>query len=111
HMACYTGPQSLGALFKSTFDSSHTNTERKRIVLFCKLAKIYNNKRGFKITPTMNQYHAYCVKKALDISLPESLSNRDLLDENSYAFEEIAELKDATNLLKKASTNEINNLF
>lgn len=111
HMASYTAPQSFMTQLKSTFDSSHIDTERKRIVLFCRLVKIYNNKRGFKMTPTLNQHHAYSVKRALDISLPESLKNKDLLDENSYAFEEIAALKDATNVLKKLDANEIKELL
>ena len=53
------------------------------------------------MTPTLNQHHAYSVKRALDISLPESLKNKDLLDENSYAFEEIAALKDATKTMEQ----------
>jgi hypothetical protein len=111
HMARYTAPQSFMTQLKNTLNSSHIDTERKRIVLFCKLVKIYNNKRGFKMTPTLNQHHAYSVKKALDISLPESLKNRDLLDENSYAFVEIPSLINAIDLLKKASADEINNLL
>jgi hypothetical protein len=83
----------------------------KRIVLFCRLIKDYNHKRGFKITPTLNQHHVYRIKHTLNITLPEYLTNKDLLDGNSYAFVEIGDLKNATDELVKLSADEVASYF
>lgn len=108
YMTHFTGSKPTAAHFYSIFDSSHNiDNVTKKIVRFCKLIKDYNNARGFKITPTPNQQHAYLVKTALNITLPESLKNKDLLDENSYAFIEIENLIIDTNELIKLSADEL----
>ncbi len=111
HMAAFTDIQSLATQIWSKFDPSYIDSTRKRIVLLCRLIKKYNNERGFKTNPTPNQYHAYCVKKALNVSLPKSLNNKDLLDGDSYAFVEFAELREAYAILRKANEEEITSLF
>lgn len=112
HMAAFKEPQPSEAFWHRIVNSSHLpGNICKRIVLFCKLVKDYNNKRGFKITPTLNQHHACGVKLALDCSLPESLTNKDLLDEKSYAFAEIANLQEYVDELIQLNTDEVANFF
>lgn len=101
--------ESIITQLMSIFDSYYEmDNAKKRITLFCKLAEKYNTARGTKTTPTVNQYQAYEVKKTLNITLPDSCYDKDLFDDNIYAFDEFKQLLKDTAILIHASEEEIN---
>lgn len=98
----------ITARFLNIFNSSHDiDNVKKRIIIFCALAKKYNNARGSKITPTINQHQAYYIKKTLGIHLPASLCNDNLLDEHVYALEEFTQLHNEVRILIDSNDSEV----
>lgn len=100
--------QPIEALFLSFFNSSYyPENIKKRVVLFCTLAKEYNNARLNKITPTAAQCEVYVVKKDLDIAIPDA----SLFNEDQYALTEFTNLIGATSFLIDANEDEVNESF
>jgi hypothetical protein len=96
------------AMAFSILDENHSvENVKKRIALFCVLAKEYNNARLNKTTPTAAQCYAYAVKKSLNIAVQDN----SLFDENRFAFASFDQLIKGTELLQEANTDKIDTYF